>query len=294
MSIFANQPEVLKLTESDIILVPHMATKLAISSKHQLVCFLTLLETNKPYLMNSFRMPAVQTLLLFAHSIDSDAGFTRFIFDSWLEIEFTDSVSARTLISTAAELRDTWTQLLNERLAQKEDGLSHEEIRKGQQLSDGIVSFLRSETFYTIRRLLAADQKDMYVRGNQSVEIPEEDEDASYEMETGHVVSPHPVKGGIRLTSYLTYGCLYGEEPEAGEWDCPSCEQNLTAQPLHLLLHQSQCIRKKRDEAREKQREEDDGMEKSNNPFAKAYFCQECGKNLHLTPMEILRHNKEH
>jgi hypothetical protein len=40
MGQFANQPDILSLVDSDIILVPHMNTKLPISSKHQLVCFL--------------------------------------------------------------------------------------------------------------------------------------------------------------------------------------------------------------------------------------------------------------
>jgi len=290
MSIFANQSEVLRLTEADIILVPHMTTNLAISSKHQLVCFLTLLETNKPYLMNTFRMPAVQTLLLFAHSIDSDASFTRFIFDSWLEIEFADSISARALISTAVELRDTWTQLLNQRLSQNEEGLSPEDHRKGRELSDGIVTFLRSETFYTIRRLLAADQKDMYNREIRPFENPIE----GFHVETGFEISANAVKGGVMLTSYLTYGCLYGEDPEPGELDCPSCEQQMSASPLELLLHQTQCARRKRSEIRQKQNEEYDRMDKPSKPFATTYFCPDCGKHINLTPMEILRHKKDH
>ena len=29
-------------------------------------------------------------------------------------------------------------------------------------------------------------------------------------------------------------------------------------------------------------------------PFAKAYYCESCQKQLHLTPLEILRHKKTH
>jgi hypothetical protein len=39
----------------------------------QLLVYLSLLETNKPYLMTTMRMPALQTLLLFAHSIDTNS-----------------------------------------------------------------------------------------------------------------------------------------------------------------------------------------------------------------------------
>lgn len=80
--------------------------------------FRTLLETNKPYLMNTMRMPAAQTLLLFAHSIDTDPLMTRIVFDSWLEVVFTDSASARLLLVCAMELRDWWSELLRHRLKQ--------------------------------------------------------------------------------------------------------------------------------------------------------------------------------
>ena len=29
-------------------------------------------------------------------------------------------------------------------------------------------------------------------------------------------------------------------------------------------------------------------------PFAKAFYCESCQKQLHLTPLEILRHKKMH
>lgn len=39
--------------------------------------FRSLLETTKPYLMNTLRMPAAQTLLLSAHSIDTNSTFSK-------------------------------------------------------------------------------------------------------------------------------------------------------------------------------------------------------------------------
>lgn len=66
MGFFGNNPTVLQLTEPDIIEIsgPYKS-KLPLSSRHQLLCYLSLLETTKPYLMNTLRMPAAQTLLLF-------------------------------------------------------------------------------------------------------------------------------------------------------------------------------------------------------------------------------------
>lgn len=68
--------------------------------------------------MNTFRIPAAQTLFLFAHTIDTDPGLTRFVFDSWLEVVFTDSASSRMILVTAMDIRDTWSALLKNRLSQ--------------------------------------------------------------------------------------------------------------------------------------------------------------------------------
>jgi hypothetical protein len=63
-------------------------------------------------------MPAIQTLLLFAHTVDTDANFSRIIFDTWLEVEFVDPSVARLMIITASELRDSWSQLITQRLSE--------------------------------------------------------------------------------------------------------------------------------------------------------------------------------
>ena len=61
-------------------------------------------------------MPAVQTLFLFAHTIDTDPALTRFVFDSWLEVVFTDAASSRSVLVAAMDIRDTWSTLLKNRL----------------------------------------------------------------------------------------------------------------------------------------------------------------------------------
>jgi hypothetical protein len=71
--------------------------------------------------MNCFRIPAVQALFLFSHSIDTDPSLSRFVFDTWLEVEFADVSVARLMVLTAAELRDTSMTLLEQRLAESKD-----------------------------------------------------------------------------------------------------------------------------------------------------------------------------
>ena len=53
-------------------MVQGFTTKNPASSKHQLLVYLSLLETTKPYLTSSLRMPALPSLLLFSHNIDTN------------------------------------------------------------------------------------------------------------------------------------------------------------------------------------------------------------------------------
>ena len=63
------------------------------------------------------------------------------------------------------------------------------------------MSFLRTEAFYTIKRLLAADQKDLYDR-HFNPYVPEADLSLDPEWNIGR----NSMKGGVSLSSYLTYG----------------------------------------------------------------------------------------
>lgn len=81
-----------------------------------------------------------------------------------------------------------------------EDSISRYDQKRSRELAHGLVSFLRTEAFYTIRRLLSADQKDMYDK-RFSAEVPFE-----VQYEKDWKIRPCISKGGLSLTSYLTYG----------------------------------------------------------------------------------------
>ncbi|XP_006814920.1 putative ATP-dependent RNA helicase DHX34, partial [Saccoglossus kowalevskii] len=73
--VFANNPEILECkienkNEMD-------ETRKNYSNRHELLAFVTLLETNKPYLVNTMRIPALQTMMLFSHSLDTNQDCTR-------------------------------------------------------------------------------------------------------------------------------------------------------------------------------------------------------------------------
>ena len=54
------QTEFITLEPLDTVAVPGFPSKYPVSMKHQLLIYLSLLETNKPYVMNALRMPALQ------------------------------------------------------------------------------------------------------------------------------------------------------------------------------------------------------------------------------------------
>ncbi|KAG6453031.1 hypothetical protein O3G_MSEX007941 [Manduca sexta] len=120
-SYFGKQPRALQLTEADIQTDAPAGYKsrLPLTDRHQILCYLSLLETTKPYIVNSMRMPAAQTLLLLAHSIDTNIGFTRIVCDSWLLLEFPYPETGLNLLLKAVKLRRRWDALINSRLAGK-------------------------------------------------------------------------------------------------------------------------------------------------------------------------------
>ena len=102
-------------------------------------------------------MPALQTLLLFSKTIDTNLTFSRIVFDSWIEVRFpTEEQSQRALIGTA-KLRSLWLNLLNYKLTEEEK--SEETLLLESKLSKGLMDFIHTEIMYSIRRLLPGDLK---------------------------------------------------------------------------------------------------------------------------------------
>lgn len=66
--------------------------------------------------MNTMRMPAAQTLLLFAHTIDTNLTFSKLVCDSWLCLDFPVPESGQTLLLKASNLRNLWNKLLETKL----------------------------------------------------------------------------------------------------------------------------------------------------------------------------------
>ncbi|KAH9520121.1 DEAH (Asp-Glu-Ala-His) box polypeptide 34 [Bulinus truncatus] len=287
-SIFACHPDLLtpkylenkKLAQSEL--------KGLFSSKHELLAYVSLLETNnKPYLVNSMKVPALQTVALFSNCIDTNGDCTRLIADGWLEFKFKDALTAEKVISSVIQLRSTWQNLLLVRLKDTFEGLeedrkvSHRARQLERILASKLTEFLNSDTEYSIRRVLAAEMQRVYVgqgQGQGSTTIFDK------VLKDNFKGREHPTKGGIQITEYLTFNCLlddasanvWGEFTQGMQrhWKCPFCSQSMLVTVLERLQHEAVCsseggIGSQKLEVEELERVSD------LNPMKKYYFCPE-------------------
>ncbi|KAJ0175217.1 hypothetical protein K1T71_009358 [Dendrolimus kikuchii] len=301
-SYFGKSPRVLQLTEADIQTeVPvGYKSKLPLSAKHQILCYLSLLETTKPYIVNSMRMPAAQTLMLLAHTIDTNMGFTRIVCDSWLLLEFPYPETGLNLLFKAAKLRQRWEALINRRLEdanptksveselKKSKHMSYDELQ--YELSCDISAYMNSEVYYTLKRLLLGDLKVMYV-GNEEPHCAIDPNP----FEEGFECHPHEKKGGIYITDNIVFNCVVDtewsynsyEETYSVPWTCSSCEISLCLSPIERLQHKYFTCSSKVEKKEEAPKEA-----RQNRPNAKEFKCEICNETLYMTPVEILKHKK--
>uniref|UniRef100_A0A8C0ACB6 Uncharacterized protein n=1 Tax=Bos mutus grunniens TaxID=30521 RepID=A0A8C0ACB6_BOSMU len=186
------------------------------SSKHQLVTFVSLLETNKPYLVNCVRIPALQSLLLFSRSLDTNGDCSRLVADGWLELQLADTESAVRLLAASLRLRAHWESALDRQLAhqarrrledeeeeeEEEAPVNHKEVAA---LSRELLQFMTSKVSYSLRRLTGLEAQNLYVGPQTITAAP-----SLPGLFGNSTPSPHPTKGGYAVTDFLTYNCLTG------------------------------------------------------------------------------------
>ncbi|KAL6256792.1 hypothetical protein P5V15_011732 [Pogonomyrmex californicus] len=294
MSFFGNHPQILQIEDADVISIPGFKNKTLVSSKHQILAYLSLLETTKPYLVNTLRMPAAQTLLLFAHEIHTNSTFSIMVCDSWLMLEFPVSDSGQILLMRATKLRKKWDFLLNQQLqgsdSANEEGKDFSKIE--QNLTQELIEYMHTTIPYTIKRLLPADLKMIYVgSGNNNTSVEPNP------FETDFKSKPNVTKGGVYVTDNITYNCVketnWSEqliaEMQETEWHCQNCNLRASLSSLEKLQHQNSCTIAIDTTSIDKERE--NVTRKANS---QAYDCFACSLTLYLTPIEILKHKKLH
>ncbi|KAI7892264.1 P-loop containing nucleoside triphosphate hydrolase protein [Mucor mucedo] len=84
---------------------------------HQLLCYLQLLETTKPFIVNITRVPGIHVLLLFGKVIDTNTDCSVLVVDSYFMIKFRTTQVAEYILYLTYKLRSTWDKLLNLRIS---------------------------------------------------------------------------------------------------------------------------------------------------------------------------------
>uniref|UniRef100_A0A8D8IRH3 Probable ATP-dependent RNA helicase DHX34 n=1 Tax=Culex pipiens TaxID=7175 RepID=A0A8D8IRH3_CULPI len=304
MGYFGNNHQILQLDEHDIIEKAGLyKSRQPLSSRHQLLCYLTLLETNKTYLMNTLRMPAAQTLLLFAHTIDTNLTFSRIICDSWLCVDFPSPESGQQLLLKASNLRRLWNRMLAEKLkvlTQTADSeLTKEERGKtveqmNYELWAELAQFMNTEVCYTVRRMLPADVKTMYKGPSFGEETIEVDPNPFAE---GFVAVANETKGGVHITENIVYGCITEtewslamyDEIVSTDWECPNCNCSYNITGLQKLQHKMVCVLSSVQSEPQPATPSTSGQQK---PNSKRLDCRVCEKTLYLSAIEVLKHRK--
>lgn len=306
--VFAVRPDLLRSAEmkDDETCPSDLRGKL--STNHQLLAYVSLLETNKPYLINTMRVPALQTVTMFSNSIDTDASCMRLVCDGWLEIRFVDEEAASNTLSSIIQLRATWQNLLKLRLKDTLKSLDEDKrvnpraLQLEKILAKKLSEYLSCEVCYAIRRVMAAEQNHLYRGPDREVEGKNKIMNVLKSSSEGKV---HPVKGGTQINQYLTYNCLlddseasiWGEYTSSMQkhWVCPRCKGSLIVSIQERLEHESECQSQNFEPTREEEAEEMEEVKQAQmNPLRKHYFCDKCDRGFRFTTTEILKHKKTH
>ncbi|XP_054287250.1 probable ATP-dependent RNA helicase DHX34 [Macrosteles quadrilineatus] len=273
LSMFGNNSSVLQLEDGDIVPGPG---KHPLSHRHQLLCYMSLLETTKAFLVNTLRMPAVQTLLIFCHDLYTNIDLTRVVCDNWLEVRFPVPDVAQALVKRVVRARTHWDNLLNMRFKDEDCGSLEKE------LTEDLVHLMNSQVVYSMRRLLAADLKQLFVGVGHNTAS------GSNPLSPGEEVTNHPKLGGVVLTPYLTYNCLV-DDFTLETWTCDKCELTAALSFLEKEQHLMEC-QPTTQSSENKEVEEFSAPKPNSIP----YNCPECDRTLHLTPVEVLKHKRSH
>lgn len=297
-SVFASRPQLLQLTESPV--------------NYQLLTYVSLLETSKPYLVQAMRVPALQTLMLFAQSLDTNADLTRFVVDGWLEISFPDNNTGQEVMFSAQRLRSTWVRLLKLRFDEIKDKQDRSATRRNRELdleshlAKKLSEFLDSNVTYSLRRLLPSESRYLYLGPLGQSQNDDRLEDTSGLPFTGSL-EPHPTKGGFRVSDYLTYSCLQdtvmaeaasaAAQYIAKHWRCEKCGQKMLVTVLERLRHEEECQNEQAHDSNDpvvESHKDKVAVNPSIERLRKSYYCNTCQSQFSFTSTEILKHKKSH
>ncbi|CAO3611270.1 unnamed protein product [Cunninghamella blakesleeana] len=118
--------------------------------QNQLLCYLQLLQTTKPYLLNLTRVPGIHILLLFSKQLDTNEDCSVIVADSYFVIKFKTKQVAQYMLAEAFKLRYEWENLFNQRLgsdsfiigSDKNDGNSNDVENEISLITPSVKSYM--------------------------------------------------------------------------------------------------------------------------------------------------------
>lgn len=295
LSYFATNTEVLELHNDDIeVPPPGYFSRRPISKKHQLLVYQSILETKKVYLVNVMRMPLVQTLLIFAKTIATNATLTKMCFDDFILVDLPYFGQGKTLLLKAITLRAIWKKKLEEKLADPTFRVDQEDLFC---FADDLVKFMSAQVSYNVKRLLPADLKVVYKRSNFLVV-----KDEINPFDVNYKLTANEELGGVNVTENLVYDCLVQEDwayeieqqLASTPFVCPHCkETKLGFDTLFKMLqHEMFCKQNQKTHQAVTVVTQQQTSSKSSSSNSKSFHCDNCGKDLFLSPVDILKHRK--
>lgn len=299
-SVFASNPELLQVENEDDDAPGggKQDSKKGMSEHHQLLAFVSLLETNKPYVVNCIRIPALQALLLLSRSIDTSADCCRIVADGWIEISIGDAETALELLTLTVQLRSLWEKVISTRLGNKHSMGYDDEAWRSQKkrmstLARNLVDFMKIKCKYSIRRLGGLEMQNLYVGPQSTSTFP-----TLSGMFSDTEMKPDPTKGGHVMANFLTYNCLMSETDLYSEclrtfWTCPRCALYLPFTPMERISHENTC-KQSQEAKQEAVTSEEPSGSSSKTSLQRHYHCEACSKDFLFTSTEILKHRKQH
>ncbi|XP_057306625.1 probable ATP-dependent RNA helicase DHX34 isoform X2 [Hydractinia symbiolongicarpus] len=280
----------------------------------EFLIYVSLLETNKPYVVNTMKVPALQTLFLLSSSIDTNSNCTQFVFDGWIELTFDEEYATKMLMTNVVQLRKAWDALLEQKLSIYNDNEEVDEselrvtLRKIGELervvSLKLAEFIDADIPYKLRRISSAEIKVMYVGCNVTDNIQPSDKH-SIEISTSENENTNPLKGGTNVTSYLTYGCLRDDMSVAvatgqaeylvEHYHCPKCKEHLICTLIQRIQHDEICGITLNSGVKEDLVENEKTTVIPAETVGKTpYFCEGCNSEFLFSTTEILKHKLTH
>ncbi|XP_066148690.1 probable ATP-dependent RNA helicase DHX34 [Euwallacea fornicatus] len=296
LSYFAINPEELQLSNDEVeVPPPGYFSKRPISKKHQILVFQSILETKKVYLVNTMRMPCIQTLFLFAKSIVTNNTLTKFVVDDFLSLDVPYIIQGKNVLFRALTLRKKWLKKLDFKLNNPLHKPTDSEKEDIFYFIEDLLAYMNTAVCYNVKRLLPADLKDLYCYSSESFSLIADR--TKNPFDNGYTMCPNTSKGGFNVSDNLVFDSLVDEdwtykiEVEIFETGliCKHCNEILTGRTLFEFMQHEEFCTSKIEKVKREVSEVVSVVAKSNS---KQWHCDKCGQKLLLTPTEILRHKK--